>query len=93
MTGWPAVVGRLITPLPPIGGLAEDRLVIRPGHWEPVCLVRTLPPDYAAICAAIHAGQIQSLPEYGTDALLEALGRLDLGPGSLSGKPRLRLVR
>lgn len=69
---------QLVAPLPSLGGLPFDRLIIRLGHLEPMALVRIVPPDYHAVADALDQGILLPLnPPCGHEqfaAYLRSLG-------------------
>lgn len=66
MTGQFAI--RLILPLPAFGAKPGDRILVRPGHPDPVLLIRSLPQRFDVITRAIADGSAEPLdPEHSSD--------------------------
>jgi hypothetical protein len=74
---------RLLAPLPILGGLPQDEILVRVGHADAVTLIRFLPPNYGAISDALATGTAFSLNTHQrAEDLIALLTRLGASDGS-----------
>jgi hypothetical protein len=79
----------LLLPLPAFQGRPGDRILIRPGHADPVLLIRRLPHRFDVITQAIADGSAEINHEDGEDAARKWVEQVQRRP---SASPHLQLV-
>lgn len=78
-----------IAPLPGLDALANDHLIIRADHPDPLMLVRRLPGEYGTVLRALDQGHVVPLnPKRSPESLATVLARLHLD--HLLGRPPRR---
>jgi hypothetical protein len=93
---------QLVAPLAIFGGVPGDSLIVRVGHADPICLVRSLPPNFGAVCDALANALVFPVsPSYDASSVIETLRALEepypAAAPVLSGRhrrsPRLHVLR